>query len=148
MHNGSSVNVTDGPCVQRCTLSMCCTFSNHFIWIKPWSLFSVIKPWSLFSTLAIITLKKLSSILRLFNNAFCAYICKRMKKCKVTFNFEDVVYMLHFLKLTKFTVIFYFGLIYSCKVDHSRIFRNFSRNWLGIHNLYGILSQNLRKLGK
>ena len=30
MYNGPSVNVTDGTCVQRCDLSMCCTFSNHF----------------------------------------------------------------------------------------------------------------------
>ena len=28
------------------------------------------------------------------------------------------------------------GLIYFCKVDHSRIFAIFSRNWLGLNNLY------------
>ena len=27
-------------------------------------------------------------------------------------------------------------------------FQNFSRNWIGLNNLYEILSQNLRKLGK
>ena len=31
------------------------------------------------------------------------------------------------------------GLIYFCKVDHSRIFINFSRNWLGLNNLCEIL---------
>ena len=31
------------------------------------------------------------------------------------------------------------GLIYFCKVDHSRIFTNFSRNWLGLNNLSEIL---------
>ena len=31
------------------------------------------------------------------------------------------------------------GLIYFCKVDHSRIFMNFSRNWLGLNNLCEIL---------
>ena len=31
------------------------------------------------------------------------------------------------------------GLIYFCKVDHSRIFLNFSRNWLGLNNLCEIL---------
>ena len=40
------------------------------------------------------------------------------------------------------------GLIYFCKVDHSRISRNFSRNWVGLNNLCETLSQNLRKLGK
>ena len=40
------------------------------------------------------------------------------------------------------------GLIYFCKVDHSRISINFSRNWLGLNNLCEILSKNLRKLGK
>ena len=40
------------------------------------------------------------------------------------------------------------GLIYFCKVNHSRIYRNFSRNWVGLNNLHEILSQNLRKLGK
>ena len=40
------------------------------------------------------------------------------------------------------------GLIYFCKVDHSRISKYFSRNWVGLNNLYEILSQNLRKLGK
>ena len=40
------------------------------------------------------------------------------------------------------------GLIYFCKVDHSRISRNFSRNWVGHNNLSEILSQNFRKLGK
>ena len=40
------------------------------------------------------------------------------------------------------------GLIYFWKVDNSRIFRNFPRNWLGLNNLCKILSQNLRKLGK
>ena len=39
-------------------------------------------------------------------------------------------------------------LIYFCKVDHSRISRNFSRNWVGLNNLCEILSQNLRMLGK
>ena len=36
--------------LQRCALSLRCTFSHHFIWIKPWSLFRAF---------AIITLKKL-----------------------------------------------------------------------------------------
>ena len=40
------------------------------------------------------------------------------------------------------------GLIYFCKVDHSRIFINFSRNWLGLNDLCEILSQNVRKSGK
>ena len=40
------------------------------------------------------------------------------------------------------------GLIYFCKVNHYRISRIFSRNWLGLNNLCEILSQNLRKLGK
>ena len=31
------------------------------------------------------------------------------------------------------------GLIYLCKVDHSRIFIHFSRNWLGLNNLCEIL---------
>ena len=31
------------------------------------------------------------------------------------------------------------GLIYFCKVDHSRISRNFSGNWLGPNTLYEIL---------
>ena len=31
------------------------------------------------------------------------------------------------------------GLIYFCKVDNSRIFINFSRNWLGLNNLREIL---------
>ena len=35
------------------------------------------------------------------------------------------------------------GLIYFCKVDHSRIFINISRNWLSLHNWCAILSQNL-----
>ena len=39
-------------------------------------------------------------------------------------------------------------LVYFCKVDHSRIFINFFRNWLGLNNLCEILPQNLRKLGK
>ena len=34
------------------------------------------------------------------------------------------------------------GLIYSCKVDHSK---TFSRNWLGLNNSCEILSQNLKK---
>ena len=40
------------------------------------------------------------------------------------------------------------GLIYFCKVDHSRISRNFSRNWVGLNNVCEMLSENLRKLGK
>ena len=39
---------------EGCALSKCCTFSNHFIWIKTWSLFSA------FTT---ITLKKLFQVL-------------------------------------------------------------------------------------
>ena len=31
------------------------------------------------------------------------------------------------------------GMIYFCKVEHSRISRNFSRNWLGLNNLCEIL---------
>ena len=31
------------------------------------------------------------------------------------------------------------GLIYFCKVDHSRISRNFSRTWVGLNNLCEIL---------
>ena len=57
---------------------------------------------------------------KLFNSAFCAYICKRVKKYKqsnITFNFEEVVYMLHFLKLIKFTVLFCFA-----SSDQSEIF--------------------------
>ena len=34
-------------------------------------------------------------------------------------------------------------LIYFCKVDHSRICINSSRNWLRLNNLFEILSQNL-----
>ena len=40
------------------------------------------------------------------------------------------------------------SLIYFCKVEHSRISRNFSSNWVDLNNLIGILSQNLRKLDK
>ena len=40
------------------------------------------------------------------------------------------------------------GLIYFCKVDHSRISINFSKNWVDRNNLCEILSQNLRKLGE
>ena len=29
--------------------------------------------------------------------------------CNITFNFEEVVHMLHFLKLIKFTILFYFA---------------------------------------
>ena len=38
------------------------------------------------------------------------------------------------------------GLVYFCKVSHSRISRNFSRNLLGLNNLCEVLSQNLRNL--
>ena len=31
------------------------------------------------------------------------------------------------------------SLIHFCKVENSRIFRNFSRNWVGLNNLCGIL---------
>ena len=31
------------------------------------------------------------------------------------------------------------GQIYFCKVNHSKIFRNFSRNWVGLNNLCDIL---------
>ena len=40
------------------------------------------------------------------------------------------------------------GLIYFCKVGHSRTFTKFARNWLYLNNLCDILPQNLRKLGK
>ena len=39
-------------------------------------------------------------------------------------------------------------LVYICKVDHFKIFRNFFRNWVSINNLCEILSQNLMKLSK
>ena len=45
------------------------------------------------------------------------------------------------------------GLIYFCKVDHSRISRKYSRNWVGLNNLceilqlyYGSASQTLTHL--
>ena len=103
MYNGPSVNATDDLCVKRCALSMCCTFSNHFIWIKLWSLFSGV---------TIITLKKLikvpwgCSIM-----VFVLIYVKEWKNIKgnIRFNSEDVVHMLHFLKLIKFTVLFYFA---------------------------------------
>ena len=67
--------MTDGPCVKRCALSVCCTFSNHFIWIKPCSLFGA---FTYYNNLR----ETFSTTLKLFNNGFCAYICKRMKKYK------------------------------------------------------------------
>ena len=40
------------------------------------------------------------------------------------------------------------GLIYFYKVENSRIFINFSRNFLGLNNVCEKLSQKLRRLGK
>ena len=40
------------------------------------------------------------------------------------------------------------GLIYFCKMVHSRISRYFFRNWVNLNNLCEILSQNLRHLDK
>ena len=33
---------------------------------------------------------------------------KKIQKCNITFNFQDILHMLHFLKLIKFTVLFYY----------------------------------------
>ena len=87
------------------TFNMLHFFSNHFIWITPWLLFSA---------LIIITLRTKEAYwrtLRLFNNGFFAFVCKRMKKYKTatSFNCEDVLQMLHFLKLIRFTLLFYFS---------------------------------------
>ena len=62
MYKGPSVNVTDAPCVQRCALSMCCTFSNHFFELNL-GLHSL--------HLRNNTKETFSSTLKLFNNAFC-----------------------------------------------------------------------------
>ena len=98
--------MTDGPCVLLCELAIFCTFSNHFIWIKHWSLFRAF-------TVAIYNNTK-ETFQALWSCSIMLYVLiyvKEWKNIKVQhiFNFEDVVYMLHFLKLIKFTVLFYFA---------------------------------------
>ena len=76
MYNSLSVNVADGPCVPHCALSMCCTFSNHFFFELNLGLYSLY--------LHNNTKETFSSTLKLLNNAFRFYICKRIKKYKST----------------------------------------------------------------
>ena len=71
---------------ERCALSTCCTFSNLFIWIKAWSVFSIF--------IIINTKETFARTLRLLvyiNN-------QKIGQCNVTSNLEDMVHMLHFLR--------------------------------------------------
>ena len=84
-----SIRKCDEPTVCECfALSICCNFSY--------------KAWSVFSLFIIINTKEISksTLWGCWINA-CLLIYMNNKKiwrCSVTFNFEDMVHMLHFFK--------------------------------------------------
>ena len=76
-----------GPSVlDRCALSICCTFFNLFILIKAWFVFPLF-----------IIINTIETFASTFAYIYI-YKNEKIQKCNVTSNFEDIAHILHFLK--------------------------------------------------